>query len=80
MTSRRTDPELVLPRIAATLGAREGLAEYIDEKRMLRLLDDVEQILPCAPALVELLGSCPNLKLLAELELGFESRWEVSRE
>ena len=60
-----TDPELALPTIGATLGASDGLAEHIDEKRMLLLVDNLEQILGCAPALGELLGSCPNLKLLA---------------
>ena len=60
-----TDSELVLPTIAATLGARDGLAEHIDEKRILLLLDNLEQILPCAPALGNLLASCPNLNVLA---------------
>jgi predicted ATPase len=76
-----TDPELVLPTIAATLGARDGLAEHIDEKRMLLLLDNLEQILDCAPALGELLGSCPNLKLLATsralLRLSGELEYQV---
>jgi len=60
-----TDPELALPMIGATLGAKDGLAEHIDEKRMLLLVDNLEQILDCAPALGALLGTCPNLKLLA---------------
>jgi predicted ATPase/class 3 adenylate cyclase len=76
-----TDSELVLPTIAATLGARDGLAEHIDEKRMLLLLDNLEQIVECAPALAELLESCPNLKLLATsravLRLSSEREYEV---
>jgi predicted ATPase/class 3 adenylate cyclase len=76
-----TDSELVLTTIAATLGARDRLAEHIDEKRMLLLLDNLEQIVECAPALAELLESCPNLRLLATsralLRLSSERGYEV---
>jgi predicted ATPase/class 3 adenylate cyclase len=77
-----TDPELVLPAIAATLGAKARLAEHIDEKRMLLLLDNLEQVLGCVPALAGLLESCPNLKLLvtsrAILRLAAEREYEVA--
>lgn len=46
-----TDPELVLPTVARTVGAKVGLADHIDEKRTLLLLDNFEQILDAAPAL-----------------------------
>ena len=59
-----TDPGLVEPTIAQTLGAKVPLPEHVDEKRMLLLLDNLEQVIECAPALSELLASCPNLKLL----------------
>jgi predicted ATPase/class 3 adenylate cyclase/Tfp pilus assembly protein PilF len=76
-----TDPELVLPTIASVLGAKEDLAQFVDEKRMLLLLDNLEQILGCAPALAELLRSCPNLKLLATsrtpLRITGEQEFEV---
>jgi predicted ATPase/class 3 adenylate cyclase len=76
-----TDPELVLPSVAATLGARDELARFIDEKRLLLLLDNAEHVLACAPGLGELLRCCPNLKLLVTsrepLRLGGEQRYEV---
>jgi predicted ATPase len=59
-----TDPGLVEPTIAQTLGAKVPLPEHVDEKRMLLLLDNLEQVIECAPVLSELLASCPNLKLL----------------
>jgi predicted ATPase/class 3 adenylate cyclase len=77
-----TDSKLVLPMIAATVGAREGLSEHIGEKRMLLLLDNLEQIVDCAPALGELLETCPNLKLLvtsrAAFRLSGEREYEVA--
>lgn len=59
-----TDPELVLPTIAGTLGARDALSDHINEKRMLLLLDNLEHLTACAPALGQLLQSCPHLTLL----------------
>ncbi|MGH2818481.1 MAG: ATP-binding protein [Actinomycetota bacterium] len=59
-----TDPELVLPTIASNIGARGELADHIDERRMLLLLDNLEQVLGAAPYLSKLLGRCPNLHLI----------------
>ena len=59
-----SDPELVLPTVAQTLGAQVPLAEHIDERRMLILLDNLEQVVGCAPAISALLAACPNLTLL----------------
>jgi len=77
-----TDSELVMPMIAATVGAREGLREHIGEKQMLLLLDNLEQIVDCAPALGALLETCPNLKLLgtsrAALRLAGEREYQVA--
>ena len=58
------EPELVLPTIASALGAQENVIAHIDERRMLLLLDNLEQVLDVAPQLSELLRSCPNLHLL----------------
>ncbi|MFL5719007.1 MAG: ATP-binding protein [Chloroflexota bacterium] len=59
------DPALVEPTIAQAIGAPGGLAAHIDEKRMLLLLDNLEQVLPdAAEPLATLVGSCPNLRLL----------------
>jgi predicted ATPase len=59
------DAELVLPTIAAALGASGEPAQHIGQRRMLLLLDNLEQVVESAPALGELLSACPNLKLLA---------------
>jgi predicted ATPase/class 3 adenylate cyclase len=58
------DPELVIPTIEQTLGAKVPLPEHVDEKRMLLLLDNLEQVVDCAPALADALANCPNLRLL----------------
>jgi predicted ATPase/class 3 adenylate cyclase len=58
------DPDLVLPTIEQALGAKVPLQEHVDERRMLLLLDNLEQIIEAAPALAETLAHCPNLTLL----------------
>ncbi len=56
---------LIEPTIAQAIGAHHGLAGHIDEKRMLLLLDNLEQVLPsAAPPLAALVAACPNLRLL----------------
>lgn len=67
-----TDPALVLPAIAHVLGVREAGAEplatrleaFLAERRLLLLLDNVEQIVTAAPTIAELLGTCPGLSAL----------------
>jgi predicted ATPase len=58
------DAELVLPAIGSTLGAKGDLAEHVANRQMLLLLDNLEQVVEAAPALGELLASCPRLELL----------------
>jgi len=58
------DAALVSETIAQVLGAKDGLATHIGEREPLLLLDNLEQIVECAPALSELLQACPNLTLL----------------
>ena len=58
------DPALVTETIAQTLGAKDGLAEHIEERELLLLLDNFEQVVEAAPELAQLLEACPNLKLL----------------
>jgi predicted ATPase len=68
-----TDPELVLPSVAAALGMRLGLGETITEgvraalrdRRLLLILDNCEQLLPAAPDVADLLAACPQLQVLA---------------
>jgi predicted ATPase/class 3 adenylate cyclase len=77
-----TDADLVLPTIASTVGAKEELARFIQEKRLLLLLDNLEQVLDCAPALSEVLSSCPNVSLLgtsrAPLRIDGEREYDVA--
>lgn len=59
------DTALIESTIAQAIGAQGGLAAHIDEKRMLLLLDNLEQLLPGAAApLAALVAACPNLRLL----------------
>jgi predicted ATPase/class 3 adenylate cyclase len=70
--ARLTDPALVLPTIAQTLGLREQggaqLAEtleaHLGAKRLLLVLDNFEQVVEAAPALSELLAACPGVTAL----------------
>src|SRR5258708_33786756 len=67
-----SDFNLVIPAIAQTLGLRdvderslfESLKAFLRAKGLLLLLDNFEQVLAAAPALVELLLACPSLKIL----------------
>ncbi len=66
-------PELVLPRIAAAVGATiEGarppldvLVEHLAETPTLLVLDNLEQVVSIAPELDQLLARCPGLEILA---------------
>jgi len=67
-----TEPELVLPRIAAAVGATiEGsrraldvLVEHFAETPALLVLDNLEQVVGVAPELDQLLTRCRGLQLL----------------
>ena len=67
-----SDPELVLPTIAQTLGIRENrskplresVIEYLCDKRLLLVLDNLEQVVAAAPVVADLLAACPQLKIL----------------
>ena len=58
------DPGLVLETAAQALGARDGLGEFVADKRLLLVLDNFEHVIGAAVGLSELLASCPNLELL----------------
>jgi predicted ATPase len=58
------DPALVPETITQTLEAKQDLAAHIGDKRLLLLLDNLEQVVEGAPALAALLQACPNLTLL----------------
>lgn len=67
-----TEPDLVLPAIAATLGVKEqgnasptfALKTWLRDKELLLILDNLEQVAGVAPALAELLQAAPRLTLL----------------
>ena len=67
-----SDPALVLPTIAETLGIREvaghpsleRLKETLHQKQMLLLLDNFEQVVNAASQVADLLVACPKLKVL----------------
>ncbi len=64
--------ELVVPSIAQTLGIKESgerplqdlLQIYLQDKQILLVLDNFEQVLTAAPKLAELLSTCSHLKIL----------------
>ena len=67
-----SDAQRVLPTIAQALGLREAgdqplleqLQAALQERHLLLLLDNFEQVLAAAPALADLLACCPQLHLL----------------
>jgi predicted ATPase len=67
-----TDPALVAPTIAQTMGVQETddqpvverLKAYLRHKQQLLLLDNFEQIVDAAPLVEELLVASPHLKVL----------------
>ena len=75
------DAQLVESTIAQTIGARDDLAGYLRNRRALLLLDNVEQVLDCAPRLAELAAASSNLKLVATsrepLRLTLEQQYPV---
>jgi predicted ATPase len=83
-----SDSDLVVPTIAQTLGLRdaeerslfESLKAFLHDKHLLLLLDNFEQVLQAAPALVELLLACPSIKILvtSRAVLHVEGEYEFS--
>lgn len=67
------DPQLVLPTIAYALGFRdkgtrpltEQVVAHLRRRRILLVLDNLEQVVEAAPILANLLTFCPQLKMLA---------------
>ena len=65
-----TDPQLILPTIAQTVGVKlssapgEDLARHLAGKSMLLLLDNFEQVLEAAPDVGRLLAATAQLKVI----------------
>jgi predicted ATPase/class 3 adenylate cyclase len=72
LLSAVTEPRLVPPTIAQTLGipefagrpVLETLKHAMANRRMLLVIDNFEQVVAAAPMVVELLNACPKLKAL----------------
>jgi predicted ATPase/DNA-binding XRE family transcriptional regulator len=67
-----SDPNLVALAVAQTLGVREtgstpitvSLTQYLRYKRALLVLDNFEQVVVAAPAVVNILETCPRVKVM----------------
>jgi predicted ATPase len=59
------DPELVAPAIAQVLGVRGSLADELQARHALLVLDNLEQVLDSASAIAELLAGAPRTCVLA---------------
>jgi predicted ATPase len=59
------DAGLVVPTIASALGLGGDIADELAGKKLLLLLDNVEQVLDAVPELAELLQVAPGVTLLA---------------
>ncbi len=79
-----SDPNLVASTIVETLGipnqgARlplDVLKDYLREKRMLLVLDNLEQVVSAAPLVGELLVAAPSLRVLATSRVALRVRGE----
>ncbi len=79
-----SDARLVASTIARTLGLREMsersaadlLKDYLQERRLLLLLDNFEQVVAAAPLAADLLAACPFLKVLATSRISLRLRGE----
>ena len=75
------DPALVEHAIGASIGADDGLSDYVGDKRLLVLVDNFEQVIEAAPAVASLLAATPNAKVLVTsrepLQVEFEHRYPV---
>jgi predicted ATPase/class 3 adenylate cyclase len=80
-----SDPALVIPTVAATLGVREegwerpvreALGGYLRDRRLLLLLDNFEQVLDAAALVPELLARAPSLKIIVTSRAALRVRGE----
>jgi predicted ATPase/DNA-binding SARP family transcriptional activator len=82
------EPDLVLPAIAGALGVGEepnqplatSLQEYLRERELLLVLDNIEHVLAAAVDVGELLSSCPRLTALVTSRERLQVRGEYVHE
>ncbi len=78
------DPGHVLLAIAQALGVRESatqpvatsLKDFLRDRHLLLVLDNFEQVVDAAPQVIELLETCPGLKVLATSRTALRVRGE----
>lgn len=78
------DPDLVVGTIAQTLGLRDlgsvapedSLKTYLNDKDVLLVLDNFEQVVGAGPRVMALLVACPRLTILATSRVSLHLRGE----
>jgi predicted ATPase/class 3 adenylate cyclase len=68
-----SDPDLVIPTIASTLGVKEQsttpimetLTGYLQKRQLLLVLDNFEQVVKAAPHIGDLLAGAPKIKIIS---------------
>jgi predicted ATPase/class 3 adenylate cyclase len=77
-----TDEALVEPTIAGAVGASGELREELRSRRLLLVLDNLEQLPAAPPIVAELLAACPDMRVLGtsrtRLNLSIEQEYPVS--
>jgi predicted ATPase/class 3 adenylate cyclase len=75
------EASLVEAAIARTLGATDGLAEHVGDRRLLLLLDNFEHVLDAAGTVASLVSSTPHARVLTTsrepLRISGEQRYAV---
>lgn len=82
--SNVSDPELVISTIAQVLGVREDgkspigacLKRYLQDKYLLLVVDNFEHLMPAALSIIDLLESCPVLRVLVTSRIVLRVRTE----
>jgi non-specific serine/threonine protein kinase len=82
--TRVRDPAFVLQTLSQAIGVSpaggapllERLRIFLDERTILLMLDNFEQVLPAASQLVDLLAVCPGIRLLVTSRIPLQLRWE----
>ena len=59
-----TDPELLPSELAQTIGAPDDLTGFLRGRKLLLLLDNFEHLLDAAPTVSDVLGACPEVRVL----------------
>ncbi|HJZ45636.1 MAG TPA: helix-turn-helix domain-containing protein, partial [Roseiflexaceae bacterium] len=79
-----SDPALVIPTIAKALGVSDAgdhlmsvrVSGALQNKQLLLLLDNFEQVLPAAPDIAALLAVAPGVKVLVTSRAALHLSWE----